>query len=70
MGASGVAIERDGTVTLGVLSEGLRVGEVLHTVSQHIGVRCSPLQGTELHHGNEPTEIMDLCLWVLAVNEA
>ncbi len=68
--SSDVAVQRHGPVAAAVLPHALRAGQVLHAVSEDVGMGTAPLQGAELHHGNEPTKVVDLCPLVLSMDHA
>lgn len=67
--ASDVAIERDCPVTLGAPVDEVRVREVLHAVGQEVGVASTPLEGGELHDGDEAAEVVHLSSRVLPVDQ-
>lgn len=64
---SDVTIEGDGSITLAVHPDGLRVCQILYPVDQHTGVGTAPFQGTKLHHGNEPAKVMNFSLRILSM---
>lgn len=68
--SSDVAIESHHTITLHILPNGLWVCEVLHTVTQDVGMACVPLPGLKLHDWYEPPEIVYFNLWVVVVPQS
>jgi hypothetical protein len=52
--------ESDSPIRAGVRSYECGVGDVLHSVHQHKGVRVAPYQRAELHAGDVECEVVDL----------
>ena len=68
--AADVAVETDRAVDPAVLADELGAGQVLEAVGQQVGVGGAPLQGPELHHRDEPTQVVHLHTLVLVVHQA
>ena len=44
--------------------------EVLHTVTQDVGMARLPVSGTEFHDGDESAEVVNFDLWVVAMDQS
>lgn len=67
VGASKEAIHRDASVALGVETDRVDRGEVLDAVRDEVGMFPAPGKRAKLCYANEPRQVEDLTLQVLAV---
>jgi hypothetical protein len=64
------AVQRDVPVDLGVLPQLLRVGQVLEAIGYDVRMGPTPVWGTELHHGDEPSQVVDVSFGVVAMDQS